>query len=278
MPKKKGCLKLPRRKTKMESEDKQPFMSHLEELRKRLIFSAIAVGVGFAASYAFAEQLFGLLVAPLQAVMPEGDHLIFTNLPEMFFTYLKVSLLAGVMLVAPYIFYQLWMFIAPGLYQKEKKYVIPFVVTSTFLFVGGSLFGYFVVFPFGFKFFIGFSNEYVKALPSVKQYFSFAIKLLFAFGVVFELPVVIFFLAKMGVVTPQWLRKNRKYAILMTFVTAAILTPPDVVTQCMMAGPLIILYEISILVAQIAWRSKKKKEEDNDEDNEEAEEEAAKDR
>ncbi len=248
----------------MDSEDKQPFMGHLEELRKRLIASAIAVGVGFAASYAFAERLFGLLVAPLQAVMPKGDQLIFTNLPEMFFTYLKVSLLAGIMLVAPYIFYQLWMFIAPGLYQREKKYVIPFVVTSTILFVGGSLFGYFVVFPFGFKFFIGFSNEYVKALPSVKQYFSFAIKLLFAFGVVFELPVVMFFLAKMGVVTPQWLKKNRKYAILMTFVIAAILTPPDVVTQCMMAGPLIILYEISILVAKIAWRSKKKKEEDED--------------
>jgi sec-independent protein translocase protein TatC len=258
----------------MDREDKQPFIGHLEELRKRLISSAIAVGIGFAASYAFAERLFGLLVAPLQAVLPEGDHLIFTNLPEMFFTYLKVSLLAGIMLVAPYIFYQLWMFIAPGLYRKEKKYVIPFVVASTLLFVGGSLFGYFVVFPFGFKFFIGFSNEYVKALPSVKQYFSFAIKLLFAFGVVFELPVVIFFLAKMGVVTPQLLRKKRKYAILMTFVLAAILTPPDVVTQCMMAGPLIILYEIGILVAQIAWKSreKKKKDAEDDEENEAADE------
>ena len=252
----------------MDSEDKQPFMAHLEELRKRLVYSAIAVGVGFAASYAFAERLFGLLVAPLQAVMPEGDHLIFTNLPEMFFTYLKVSLLAGVLLVAPYIFYQLWMFIAPGLYQREKKYVIPFVVASTILFVGGSLFGYFVVFPFGFKFFIGFSNEYVKALPSVKQYFSFAIKLLFAFGVVFELPVVIFFLAKMGVVTPQLLRKKRKYAILMTFVLAAILTPPDVITQCMMAVPLIVLYEIGIVVAQIAWKSKENRNKDAEEEEE----------
>ena len=248
----------------MESEDKQPFMSHLEELRKRLMYAAIAVGVGFAACYAFAERLFGLLVAPLQAVMPEGDHLIFTNLPEMFFTYLKVSLLAGIMLVAPFIFYQLWMFIAPGLYQKEKRYVIPFVISSTILFVGGSLFGYYVVFPFGFKFFIGFSNEYVKALPSVKQYFSFAIKLLFAFGVVFELPVVMFFLAKMGIVTPELLKRKRKYAILMTFVLAAILTPPDVVTQCMMAGPLIILYEIGIIVARIARQKKKEKEEEDE--------------
>ena len=242
----------------MTDDDKQPFLGHLEELRKRLVACAIAVGVGFAASYAFSERLFRLLIMPLKAVMPEGDQLIFTNLPEMFFTYLKVAFLSGILLMAPFIFYQLWMFIAPGLYRREKKYVIPFVVASTILFVGGSLFGYFVVFPFGFKFFIGFSNEYVKALPSVKQYFSFAIKLLFAFGIVFELPVVIFFLTKMGIVTPEVLRKKRKYAILLTFVLAAILTPPDIITQCMMAGPLIILYEIGILVSMMA---RKKKEE-----------------
>ena len=252
----------------MTDADKQPFLGHLEELRKRLVAVAIAVGVGFAISYAFAERLFNLLILPLKAVMPEGDQLIFTNLPEMFFTYLKVAFLSGVLLTAPFIFYQLWMFIAPGLYRREKKYVIPFVVASTILFVGGALFGYFVVFPFGFKFFIGFSNEYVKALPSVKQYFSFAIKLLFAFGIVFELPVVIFFLTKMGIVTPELLSKKRKYAILLTFVLAAILTPPDVITQCMMAGPLIILYEIGILVARIA-RNKKKAREEKEEEKEE---------
>ncbi|MCP4683276.1 MAG: twin-arginine translocase subunit TatC, partial [Desulfobacterales bacterium] len=164
----------------------------------------------------------------------------------------------GILIAAPVIFYQLWMFTAPGLYQKERKYIIPFVVSSTILFVGGALFGYFVVFPFGFKFFIGFANEYVKALPSVKQYFTFSIRLLFAFGIVFELPVVVFFLAKIGLVTPDLLKRKRKYAILMTFVAAAILTPPDVITQCMMAGPLIILYEIGILVARLA---KKKKDE-----------------
>jgi sec-independent protein translocase protein TatC len=136
--------------------------------------------------------------------------------------------------------------------------VTPFVISSTILFVGGSLFGYFVVFPFGFKFFIGFSNEYVKALPSVKQYFSFSTKLLFAFGLVFELPVVIFFLSKIGLVTPELLKRKRKYAILLTFALAAILTPPDVITQCMMAGPLIVLYEVGILVARLA---RKKKEE-----------------
>jgi len=240
----------------MKDDEKQPFLGHLEELRKRLIAAAIAVGIGFAISYAFAERLFEILIIPLKENLPEGDRLIFTNLPEMFFTYLKTALIAGILLVAPYIFYQLWMFIAPGLYQKEKKYVIPFVVFSSLLFVGGGLFGYFIVFPFGFKFFLGFANENVQALPSVKQYFSFAIKLLFAFGVVFELPVVIFFLAKMGLVTPHLLRKKRKYAILLTFVLAAILTPPDVITQCMMAGPLIILYEIGIIIAGIAGKKK----------------------
>ena len=237
----------------MDSNEKQPFMSHLEELRKRLIYCAITAGCGFVIAYVFfREKLFQLLIAPLKEVMPEGDQLIFTNLPEMFFAELKVAFIAGLLVSAPVIFYQLWMFVAPGLYQREKRYVIPFVISSTILFVGGSLFGYFVVFPFGFKFFIGFANEYVKALPSVKQYFSFSIKLLFAFGIVFELPVVVFFLAKMGLVTPDLLKRNRKYAILLTFVIAAILTPPDVITQCMMAVPLLILYEIGILVARLA--------------------------
>jgi len=243
-----------------DSAEKQPFLSHLEELRKRLVVCAIGVGAGFVIAYIFSERLFQLLVAPLKAVMPEGDQLIFTNLPEMFFAYIKVAFIAGIMAAAPLIFYQLWMFIAPGLYRKEKKMAIPFVISSTILFVGGALFGYFVVFPFGFKFFIGFSNEYVKALPSVKQYFSFSMKLLFAFGAVFELPVIIFFLSKMGIVTPQFLRQKRKYAILLTFALAAILTPPDVITQCMMAGPLIVLYEIGILVSRIAQKKKEGRE------------------
>lgn len=236
----------------MSSDEKQPFLAHLEELRKRLIACAIAVGIGFVISYFFSERLFRLLIMPLRDAMSESDQLIFTNLPEMFLTYLKVAFIAGILVAAPIIFYELWMFVAPGLYRKEKKYVIPFVVSSTILFVGGSLFGYFVVFPFGFKFFLGFANEYVKALPSVKQYFSFSMKLLFAFGIVFELPVVVFFLAKMGLVTPDLLKRNRKYAILLTFVIAALLTPPDVITQCMMAGPILILYEIGILVARLA--------------------------
>lgn len=245
----------------MVDDEKQPFLGHLEELRKRLIACAIAAGVGFVAAYIFSERLFRLLIHPLKSQMPEGDRLIFTGLPEMFLTYIKVAFVAGILISSPYIFYQLWMFVAPGLYQNEKRYVIPFVVSSTILFVGGAIFGYFVVFPFGFRFFLGFANDYIQALPSVRQYFSFSIKLLFAFGMVFELPVVVFFLAKMGLVTPEVLKRKRKYAILLTFVMAAILTPPDVVTQCMMAGPLIVLYEISIYIARIAKRKKRKDEE-----------------
>ena len=245
----------------MDSEDKQPFLNHLEELRKRLIACAIAVGIGFAGCYFFSERIFQLLIRPLREVLPEGSSLIFTSLPEMFLTYLKVALVSGILLAAPFLFYQMWMFIAPGLYRNEKSLVIPFVIASTILFIGGALFGYFVVFPFGFKFFIGFSNEYVTALPSVKQYFGFALKLLFAFGVVFELPVIIFFLAKLGLVTPELLKQKRKYAILLTFVTAAILTPPDVITQCMMAGPLIILYEVGIVVSRLAHKKEVDEEE-----------------
>ncbi|RLB14975.1 MAG: twin-arginine translocase subunit TatC [Deltaproteobacteria bacterium] len=250
----------------MVSDEKQPFLSHLEELRRRLVACAIAVGIGFIAAYFFKERLFQILILPLKRVMPPGDQLIFTNLPEMFFTYLKVAFVAGLLAAAPFIFYEIWMFVAPGLYQKEKKFLIPFVISSSILFVGGALFGYFVVFPFGFKFFMSFANEYIKPLPSVKQYFAFSTKLLLAFGLVFELPVVAFFLAKMGLINDTFLKKQRKFALLLIFVMAAILTPPDVVTQLMMAGPLMALYEISILVTKLAGKKKEEEEEAEDED------------
>ncbi len=249
----------------METDAKQPFMSHLEELRKRLVICAISVGVGFVIAYFFAEQLFQILVLPLKQNMAEDKQLIFTNLPEMFFAYLKTALVAGILASAPLIFYQLYMFVAPGLYRHERKLVIPFVISSTLLFVGGSLFGYFIVFPFGFRFFLSFANASIQALPSVKEYFSFAVKLLFAFGLVFELPVVAFFLGRMGVLTPELMTRKRKYAILLIFAVGAILTPPDVVTQCMMAGPLIILYEISILVVRAARKRKKEKAQEREE-------------
>jgi len=245
----------------MNDSEKQPFMSHLEELRQRLIYCAIAIGVGFVIAYIFSEDLFKILISPLKEQLPGQDRLIFTNLPEMFLTYIKTAFIGSILLSSPIIFYQLWMFVAPGLYQKEKQYVVPFVIFSSLLFVGGGLFGYFIVFPFGFRFFLSFANDYIQALPSVQQYFSFSMKLIFAFGVVFELPVIIFFLSRIGIVTSDFLRKNRKYAILLTFIVGAILTPPDVITQCMMAGPLIILYEIGIFVARMAEKKAAAKDE-----------------
>ncbi len=241
----------------MDEQNKIPFTAHLEELRKRLIVCFIAVGIGFVLSYGFKEKLFQILTRPLIKVMQTGDKLIFTGLPEAFFTYLKVALLSGILLATPVIFYQFWMFVAPGLYNKEKRYLAPIVILSTFFFVGGSFFGYFIVFPYGFKFFLGFASEIIRPLPSMREYLGFATKLLLAFGLVFELPLVITFLAKLGMVSVSFLKKNRKYALLLFFVGAAILTPPDVVTQIMMALPLMVLYEVSIIGARIFGKKKR---------------------
>ena len=240
----------------MREDEKLPFTSHLEELRKRLITSFIAIGVGFVAAFGFKERLFGILVQPLINVMKDGETLIYTGLPEAFFTYLKVSFLTGLMVASPILLYQFWMFVAPGLYQKERRLMVPIVILSSFFFVGGALFGYFVVFPWGFKFFMGFATDTIRPLPAMKEYFGFSAKLLLAFGLVFELPLVITFMAKLGIVSVDFLKKNRKYALLLFFAGAAILTPPDVITQVLMALPLMVLYEISIIGAKIFGKKK----------------------
>ncbi len=240
----------------MNAEDKIPFTAHLEELRTRLITCSIAIGAGFAVAYFFKEKIFQILTRPLMRIMQSGDKLIFTGLPEAFFTYLKVALLAGIILAAPVLLYQFWLFVAPGLYQKERKLLIPIVFLSTLFFVGGAFFGYFIVFPFGFKFFLGFASESIRPMPSMKEYLTFASKLLLAFGVVFELPIVITFLARLGIISVEFLKKNRKYAMLIFFAGAAILTPPDVITQLMMAFPLMALYEVSIVGAKIFGKKK----------------------
>ncbi len=244
----------------METEDQIPFTAHLEELRKRLIVCFVAIGIGFVLAYGFKEKLFQLLTRPLISVMQTQDNLIFTGLPEAFFTYLKVAFLAGLMLAAPVIIYQFWMFVAPGLYDKEKRHLIPIVFLSTVFFIGGALFGYFLVFPFGFKFFLGFATDTIRPLPSMKEYLAFSAKLLLAFGLVFELPLIITFLAKLGIVSVDFLKKNRKYALLLFFVFSAILTPPDVVTQIMMALPLMVLYEISIVGARVFGKKNSREE------------------
>ena len=255
----------------MSEENKSPFTEHLGELRDRLVRSFIAVGIGFACAYFFKEKLFEILIAPLVTAMGESGNarMIFTGLPEAFFTYLKVSFLAGIMAASPVLFYEFWMFISPGLYRTEKKYLLPIVVLSVFFFLLGSSFGYFIVFPYGFKFFLGFATDTIQAMPSMKEYLGFASKMLLAFGLVFELPLVLTFMARMGLVTVDFLKKNRKYAVLIFFVGAALITPPDVVTQIMMALPLMVLYEISIIGARLF--GKKVMVEDPEEKNESGE-------
>lgn len=250
------------------------FTDHLQELRVRLTRCFIALAVGFLACYGFSKQLFDILMEPLVNVFPPGSHLIFTALPEAFFTYIKIALVAGFFVTSPFIFYQLWLFVAPGLYKEERKYLIPIGFISALFFVVGACFGYFVVFPFAFEFFMGFTTEFIKPFPKLNEYLGFSLKLLFAFGVIFELPLVIFFLARLGLVTSAMLRKHRKYSFLGCFVVSAVLTPPDVVSQLLMAGPLMLLYEISIYVAQIFGRREKKKtdeEPDEEDENEDSE-------
>ncbi len=232
-------------------EEKVPFSEHLDELRKRLIRVFIALGIGFIVCYLFKEKLYQFLTIPLNAVLPDDGSMIFTSLPEAFFTYLKVAFFASIIFTSPFTLYQIWKFMSPGLYTSEKKYVVPFVIFSTIFFVGGTSFAYYLVFPLGFKFFIAFGTEHIKPMLSMKEYLSFSFKLLLAFGIIFELPVFMFFLGKIGLVNSKTLITKRKYAILLVFIAAALFTPPDVVTQVMMAVPLVLLYELSIWIVKM---------------------------
>ncbi|MCP4118303.1 MAG: twin-arginine translocase subunit TatC [Desulfobacteraceae bacterium] len=251
---------------KQEEDSRSPLTEHLTELRDRLVRSFIAVGVGFVIAYCFKERLFEFLTAPLVTALGAGNKMIFTGLPEAFFTYLKVSLLTGIVLATPVLFYEFWMFVSPGLYRSEKRFMIPVVILSVAFFILGSSFGYFVVFPYGFQFFLGFSSDTIQAMPSMKEYLGFSSKMLLAFGFVFELPLIITFMAKMGLVSVDFLKKNRKYAMLIFFTGSALITPPDVVTQIMMAIPLMILYEISIVGARVFQKKSDDTEEDVAED------------
>lgn len=234
------------------SDQKMPFSQHLEELRKRLIICFAAVGIGFLISYFFKEQILEWLMSPLLQALPKGeDRLIYTAPHEAFVTYLKVAFIAGVGLASPVVIYQLWRFIAPGLYHHEKRYILPIVLFSTVFFVGGALFGYFIVFPFGFQFFVSFANDYIAPMISTREFTSFATRLLLAFGLVFEMPIVAFFLGRLGIVSAEFMKKQRKYAILVIFIVAAVLTPPDVLSQVLMALPLLVLYEISLWIVAI---------------------------
>jgi len=233
-------------------------MQHLEELRKRIVRAFIAWFVAFLVCYNYAEQMYLMISQPLRDALPEGTKLVFITATEPFFAYLKIGAFAALLVALPVIFWQLWGFIAPGLYANEKRYVIPFVVLSSACFITGTLFGFMVAFPlmFGFLVQAGTAGGEVVPMLSMGSYLSLAGKMLLAFGITFELPIVILFLARMGVVDAPMLARNRKYALLGCFVLGAIFTPPDVVSQTVLAGPMYILYEIGIWVARVFGKKK----------------------
>ncbi len=223
---------------------------HLAELRKRLSISLVVVLVMFLVCFAFWQPILAWMIAPLKAILPEGSNVIFTGVQEPFFTAMKVAFFAGFILALPVIFWQFWLFVAPGLYDNEKKLVIPFVSAATLMFLLGASFCYYVVVPLAFEFLVAFGSALFTALPSIGEYVGFFTKFLVGFGLSFEMPVIIFFFAKLGLVDDKGLKDFFRYAIVIIFVAAGILTPPDILSQFLMAGPLILLYGISILVAK----------------------------
>ncbi|ACZ12471.1 twin-arginine translocase subunit TatC [Sulfurospirillum deleyianum] len=241
---------------------------HLAELRKRLGISLIVVLVMFLCCFAFWQPLLSFMIAPLKAVLPEGSNVIFTGVQEPFFTAMKVAFFAGFILSLPVIFWQFWLFVAPGLYDNEKKLVVPFVLAATLMFLIGASFCYYVVVPLAFAFLVAFGSALFTALPSIGEYVGFFTKFIVGFGLSFEMPVVIFFFAKLGLVDDQGLKEFFRYAIVIIFTVAGILTPPDVLSQFLMAGPLLILYGISILVAKAVnpYQAPDTSEEKNDDD------------
>ena len=231
------------------------FMSHLVELRDRLLRCAIALIVVFGLLFYWARDLYAILAQPLLAKLPAGGQLIATEVTAPFFVPIKVTMMAAFVIALPYLLYQIWAFVAPGLYAHEKKLVVPLIISSTLLFLCGMAFAYFLVFPVVFTFIIQVAPEGVAVMTDISKYLDFVLTLFLAFGVTFEVPVAVVILVRMGMVSVAKLREIRPYVIVGAFVIGAIFTPPDVVSQVMLAVPLWVLYEIGIFVAQWVGKS-----------------------
>ena len=242
-------------------EDLKP---HIADLRKRLVISVLTVVVMFFVCFSFYEPILNWMMVPVEAVLPKNSQMVAVEIQETFFTALKVAFFAGFIASLPVIFWQLWLFLAPGLYDHEKKLVIPFVFFGTLMFLIGASFAYYIVVPLGFDFLIAFGSTVVTVLPSIGKYVDFFTKLLFGFGIAFELPVITFFLAKIGLVDDRMLKDFFRYAIVIIFIVAALLTPPDVLSQLLMAAPLILLYGVSIYIAKVFNPAPKEDEEEEE--------------
>ncbi len=234
-------------------EEELPVSEHIEELRQRIFKSLVAVVVGFLVAWPFKKKLLLFLERPLPDTV-QGK-LVFLSPPEAFFTALKISFFAGIVLALPFVLYQIWKFVEPGLYEHEKKFLLPFMFFSVLFFFLGASFAYFVILPFGLRFLLGFMGDLLVPQITVGSYISFVIQMILAFGFVFLLPVVVWLLSKLGVINYRVLENNRKFAILVVFIVAAVLTPPDAFSQVMMALPLLALYELSIWVSKLAGKS-----------------------
>jgi len=232
-----------------EDLDKMSFLQHLDELRRRLVYCIIALFAAFTVCWSFAPGIFEIIQEPLIRFLGPGEKLAFTRLTSPFFLYMKVAFFAGIFLAAPLILWQGWLFISPGLYKRERRYAGPFIVFASLFFIGGGYFGYRVVLPIACEFFVEMGSQFRQVL-TIDEYFSFAGKLLLGMALVFETPILIFFLTRVGIVTPAFLIQKFKYAVVLIFVIAAIITPtPDMVTQAALAIPMIFLYLFGILIS-----------------------------
>jgi sec-independent protein translocase protein TatC len=238
-------------------EGRMTFLEHLDELRKRITHAVGGLLVGFIISFAFINRVQDFIYARLTKDIP-GGHLIFTEPGEAFMLLIKMAALTGVLIASPYIMLQVWLFIAPGLYAKEKKLAIPFVLSSSLLFVAGAAFSHYLVFPAAWTFFASFSNEYISFTPRIEPVFGMYVKLMLGIGLTFQLPVLMFVLARLGIVTAGFLLRNFKYAVLLIFIFAAVITPDgNPVTQLMVGGPMVVLYLFGIAAAWLFGKSNK---------------------
>ena len=235
---------------------KMSFLDHLDELRRRIIYSVVALFVGFVIAFFFIGKIFAFVMAPMQQLLPPGGTLVYTDPAEAFMLYIKIALIAGLLIASPAVFAQIWLFVAPGLYAHEKKWAIPFIVVSSLFFVLGAAFSHYVVFPITWRFFVGFTSDILTFMPRIEPAFAIYLRLILALGITFELPMLVLFLARMGVVTPRFMIKNFKFAVLIIFIAAAVLSPDGGgVGLVAMGGPVVLLYVFSI---GLAWLFGKK--------------------
>jgi sec-independent protein translocase protein TatC len=238
------------------------FLEHLEELRRRILYSIVAVAVGFFACWGYAEKIYEIMQRPIMDALRHNglsEKLVYLNPTEPFNLYIKVGAMAGLFVASPFVLYQIWLFISPGLYRNEKRYVMPFMFSTVALFLGGGYFGYKLVYPQALEFLIGYGKQF-QPMITIGEYTDLFLTIIIGMGVIFEMPILVFFLALMGIVNAGWMWRNLRYSILIIFIIAAILTPTtDILNMCIFAAPMVALYVLSIAIAWLVHPTQRKK-------------------